>query len=233
MRKSRRQPVRGFTLIELLIVIAIIAILALIAIPNFPEAQTRSKVSRALADMRSVATALEAYQIDYNAYIWSAHNHSHTGGGKDGAYATPYDFYLWYRNLSTPVAFITSLPRDPFSVDNYGVSGKQFYCYYAGTQYGQYDCTGPRAMWAMVCMGPDRVTQVNNIRRSQSTVQNYWGNIDYLIDITHGDPSNTLPYDPSNGTISTGDIVRLSSGFPTTLNEISPGASAVGFFRFQ
>ena len=59
---------KGFTLIELLIVIAIIAILALIALPNFLEAQTRSKVARCLADMRSAATGMEAYYVDNNAY---------------------------------------------------------------------------------------------------------------------------------------------------------------------
>ena len=59
---------RGFTLIELLIVVAIIAILAAIAIPNFIEAQTRSKVSRVKADMRSLATAVEAYRVDNNRY---------------------------------------------------------------------------------------------------------------------------------------------------------------------
>ena len=58
----------SFTLIELLIVIAIIAILALIAIPNFLEALTRAKVSRAKSDMRTIATGLEACFADYQVY---------------------------------------------------------------------------------------------------------------------------------------------------------------------
>ena len=57
---------KGFTLIELLIVVAIIAILAAIAVPNFLEAQVRSKISRAKADMRTLATAVESYVVDNN-----------------------------------------------------------------------------------------------------------------------------------------------------------------------
>src|SRR6266545_3682317 len=53
----------GFTLIELLIVVAIIAVLAAIAVPNFLEAQTRAKVSRCKADLKTIATAFEAYVL--------------------------------------------------------------------------------------------------------------------------------------------------------------------------
>jgi len=103
---------RGFTLIELLIVVAIIAILAAIAIPNFLEAQVRSKVSRVKADMRSVATALEAYCIDYNNYPPE----------DDPNVPGPLKYGQWQYaqvtliRLTTPVAYLSSLEsiRDPF-----------------------------------------------------------------------------------------------------------------------
>jgi general secretion pathway protein G len=62
----RRQS--GFTLIELLIVIAIIGILAAIAIPNLLNAVQRGKQKRTMSDMRSLATAIEAYAVDNNVY---------------------------------------------------------------------------------------------------------------------------------------------------------------------
>lgn len=63
MRKEK-----GFTLIELLIVVAIIGIIAAIAIPNLLNAIQRGKQKRTMGDLRTSATAIEAYAVDNNAY---------------------------------------------------------------------------------------------------------------------------------------------------------------------
>src|SRR5207244_2977800 len=108
---------RGFTLIELLIVVAIIAVLAAIAVPNFLEAQTRAKVSRIKADMRTYATALEAYRLDHNGYPLC-----YVPVPKNGTVA--HWFFMANLNnqkigwagpmLTTPVAYLSDLPLDPF-----------------------------------------------------------------------------------------------------------------------
>lgn len=94
----------GFTLIELLIVVAIIAILAAIAVPNFLEAQTRSKIARVQADMRSIATALESYRVDHNNYPPS--------NAPQGTPISPwYDRFI---PLTTPVSYLTTVFLGPF-----------------------------------------------------------------------------------------------------------------------
>ena len=51
-----------------LFVIAILGILAAIAIPNLLTAMQRSKQKRTMADIRSLATAVESYAADTNEY---------------------------------------------------------------------------------------------------------------------------------------------------------------------
>jgi type II secretion system protein G len=63
---------KGFTLIELLIVVAIIGIIVAIAIPNLLNAIQRAKQRRTMGDMRTSATAIEAYAVDMNRYPPSA-----------------------------------------------------------------------------------------------------------------------------------------------------------------
>ena len=193
---------KGFTLIELLIVVAIIAILAAIAVPNFLEAQTRSKVSRAKADMRTLATAIEMYSIDWNKY---------PGDGAQFCWGYPnypYDAY-WYvpDTVTTPISYVTSAVLvDPFRDKELVTSIK-----YRRYRYKYIDMTwgtaGTRATasttlpflkswygsWTLNSAGPDRTYGPV----FPGTV--YPGTMSANIEI---------PYDSTNGTMSAGDIVR-------------------------
>ncbi len=191
---------KGFTLIELLIVVAIIAILAAIAVPNFLEAQTRSKVSRTVADMRTLATAIEAYAVDNNnkyPFDWDSRG------------------WPWYITdaLSTPVAYVTagSLLNDPFRAHlatstarrfrflnypaNNRAAGAWAPCWTPGPYYTRWGgdtgfdattyatATENFGAWKISSAGPDQTANT-----SFATEELY--------------------YDSTNGTVSTGDVVR-------------------------
>jgi prepilin-type N-terminal cleavage/methylation domain-containing protein len=57
----------GFTIIEVIIVVVVLAILAAILIPNFRGIRQDSKTSSAMADLRTLQTAIEAYINEENA----------------------------------------------------------------------------------------------------------------------------------------------------------------------
>lgn len=61
MRRSARQA--GFTLIEMMIVIVVISILIGVLLPNFRGTQDEANISRARAEMRTLATAVESFYL--------------------------------------------------------------------------------------------------------------------------------------------------------------------------
>jgi prepilin-type N-terminal cleavage/methylation domain-containing protein len=226
---------KGFTLIELLIVVAIIAILAAIAVPNFLEAQVRAKVSRAKSDMRSIATAIESYVVDNNRtppFIARGATANLAGSvapnsllnGPSVFYAGTPGVSSRYQWVTTPIAYITSVFQDPFinsavrfalspngtpnaEYDTYDyvdslsslsggwTSGSGTGGHWTSTFRGASLSSG--ASWHVVSAGPDKINAFGGGRTNNGT---------------DNDQRLGADYDPTNGTISAGDIVRVSSG---------------------
>ena len=208
----------AFTLIELLIVVAIIAILAAIAVPNFLEAQTRSKTSAARSDMRTLTTALETYHIDNNDYppeMGPVQGPAGSYVGQPGLNGYNqirlFEFKSAPPYLTTPVAYLTTLPEDPFKQGgsatippNTGLSYDsgdpldKGYIYldiaswveFENPQFPEAWANAIFGRWGLVSLGPDQVYNPPTP-----------GNVNDLGWI----------YDPTNGTASTGMLVRTQA----------------------
>ena len=59
---------RGFTLVEMLLVITIIGILAALVIPKMVGRSEQARQAAAHADLSSIKTALDAYEVDNGFY---------------------------------------------------------------------------------------------------------------------------------------------------------------------
>jgi len=201
-RQLLRLTNRAFTLIELLIVVAIIAILAAIAVPNFLEAQTRAKVSRARADLRTGVTGLEMYHLDSNAYPRASEAFK---TGPYYVYAADPVHEHFPSLLTTPVAYLTTLPADPFNPEEETRAGgvlipfKARYLYLnlpyviTATNGGNKQYLDAKAVagdFVVASNGPDR---------------NHYNQPPGKATVTRG---QWIDYDATNGTISSGNIMR-------------------------
>jgi len=202
---------KGFTLIELLIVVAIIGILAAIAVPNFLNAQVRAKVARAESEIRSLKNSLESFFIDNNAYMpmnrdrttmTSQYRSLDEDAAKGaaviniahiriGAARTGRRLYL-----TTPVAYISSIPYDPFRGS--GTDG--------GYGYG----SDGQSYYILTSWGPDTADGLG-IKGNELEERDYTGA--RLADYRRAGVRKSkfvlsgLKYDPSNGTSSAGDCI--------------------------
>lgn len=203
------KKLKAFTLIELLIVVAIIGILAAIAVPNFMNARTRANVARTDSDLRALAVAIQAYQVDTNKF---PPNQSH--------------LTVHLKVLTTPVSYISNVSFHDIFKAQKGDTGNAYesYLYFlyksnpenpsltwidqAGV--AQYSTDG----FCLASWGPDRVqgARVGNdpmgaslgppiewvYIRARQGADNIYGGV----------------YAPSNGTLSGGDIGRWGGNVP-------------------
>jgi prepilin-type N-terminal cleavage/methylation domain-containing protein len=181
---------KAFTLIELLIVIAIILILIAIALPNFLEAQVRAKVTKAQGEMRSLATAIEAYQTDWKTY---------PADGDDIFPLNPANYNVFARLtvLTTPVKLIESLPFDPFNGDNSTFGPSEMALFpglppytYAYNTFGAYQTDG--------------FQPANGGKPDNYGLTSLGPNMKFDAGF-----SGPIQYSPTNGSKSVGDILRL------------------------
>ena len=205
---------KAFTLIELLIVVAIIAILALIAVPNFLEAQTRAKVSRAKSDLRTLATAVMAYRVDAGDWPFGPNSRTARPNWLDYMWPSwPVEYGQWF-HLTTPISYITSVPHDTFwreYNEQWGI-WQDYYRVWNISQQKMGDWGSPSTVYArkhgvailMASVGPDKVEDV--------------------ADGTAGGPGvgtqGLTLYDPTNGTVSWGDIYYALPGLGFDLQQV-------------
>lgn len=172
----------GFTLIELLIVIAIILILIAIALPNFLEAQTRAKVTRARAELRTLAIAIESYGIDHYSNEKDARgaNTTYPPSPVAQAYGDPTAIAETWR-VTTPIQYITSVPFDKFV-----------------TPPGD-DSKG----------GPFGVDSVHLHYINDALLGESWITFSHGPDADREDAQ--IDYSPTNGTTSNGDVYQVGA----------------------
>lgn len=218
----------GISLVELLLALAILSIVATVAVSESLQSKTRADVARVRTDMRKVCMALEAYAVDQGAY-------PHLKVYRDSVLYKQWGQcdrgpLICVTNLTSPVAYLANTyVSDPFSPDPVsagdGALSAGWFPDFAANGYVRptlvymnadlyyktfYKSKNPawRPGFYLFSYGPDRIKGPDPRTGSSWQLTSY---------VASTDPDKSCrflawQYDPSNGTISRGDILGYSPG---------------------
>lgn len=164
-------------------------ILAFVPIPQGPT--IRVKQARTLSDMRNLAAALEAYHQDHEIYPPAVDE-----SGilillpEEGISGVSAGYVPWL--LTTPLAYLSELPSDLF---HRSLDRKEMPFRYA---------TNGAGCWILASNGPDEEINVKVSGFPSPEI----GDCSEERFMSHSDAGKVVAYDASNGTISSGDIIR-------------------------
>lgn len=128
-RPHARLTNTGFTLVELLVVVAIIALLIAILLPSLAAARETARRSVCAGQMRSIFTALLAYEADHRAFPPGLDNMGCVMAGR--SHVAMRDGY----GLVRPITICPSAgpyTNNSFAWENNGTEGKLTYMHFAG-----------------------------------------------------------------------------------------------------
>jgi hypothetical protein len=209
----------GATGWQLTLLISVAALICLGASQSFLEAQIRAKVARARAALAATAVGLEAYRVDWAICPYDGYDYNGSIG--------PGRYHYWWPpiDLTTPVSYMSARDwEDPFRVGvpllhwqsnqlrytgtdaTWGDPYDQL-CTFSGISFYYDDVLQEWGEWKISSAGPDRSYGPTGWRGIASY------------------PANPIPYDPTNGASSEGDLMRSQRAVLGYLNiPPSPGS---------
>jgi type II secretory pathway pseudopilin PulG len=221
MRRSDNR--RGSALLETGIALVLAGILVGLAWMRFERAQARSKIAEARGDLRTIATALEAYRVEYGVFPYDGYNWN---GSPSDRY---YGYWFLPNELSTPVAYVANARMaDPFRlhtpdlpvIDGFRLDGYR-YANVDSTWGITYDSWETRVGSSVYY--DDLVAEFGGFRLSSAGPDgtygpNGWNGLS--TQLPYGYPASALqvPYDPTNGASSAGDLIRSEKSITGYLN---------------
>ncbi|OPZ07018.1 MAG: hypothetical protein BWZ08_02131 [candidate division BRC1 bacterium ADurb.BinA292] len=183
----RAWSVRGLTYGEMLIVLAIFSVLAVIFVFSSKHAMVKTRLSATIQTQRNFSSEFEAFR----AYT-----------GRLPGETT------WVRELSQPAGGGHYVPDDPFVPD--GAEERKFEFY---------KDIGPATAWVLVSVGPDGDSDLKEAIRQIRSEDHPTLVSAESAGFPMGGPLTArelrelverYSYDPTNGTISDGDVIYVS-----------------------